>query len=91
MADNSNRRVTVTAEEEQKKAKAPKAKDEQAVKPKAPRKKKETTLPTPATGAEPREGDACPLCRQGRIIRGKTAFGCSRWREGCTYRVPFKQ
>ncbi len=91
MADNSNRRVTVTAEEEQKKAKAPKAKDEQAVKPKAPRKKKETTLPTPATGAEPREGDACPLCRQGRIIRGKTAFGCSRWREGCTYRMPFNK
>ena len=34
-------------------------------------------------------GDLCPLCQQGRIIRGRTAYGCSRWREGCTWREPF--
>ncbi|MBR3647220.1 MAG: DNA topoisomerase III [Paludibacteraceae bacterium] len=34
-------------------------------------------------------GYLCPVCRRGTIIRGRTAFGCSRWREGCTYRVPF--
>lgn len=34
-------------------------------------------------------GELCPLCRQGRLIRGKQAYGCSRWKEGCTYRVSF--
>lgn len=34
-------------------------------------------------------GERCPVCRQGRIIRGNTQYGCSRWREGCGYREPF--
>ena len=34
-------------------------------------------------------GMLCPVCRQGLIIRGNTRYGCSRWREGCTYREPF--
>ena len=34
-------------------------------------------------------GIPCPLCKQGRIIRGRTRYGCSRWREGCTYAAPF--
>ena len=34
-------------------------------------------------------GMLCPVCRQGVIIRGNTQYGCSRWREGCTYREPF--
>lgn len=34
-------------------------------------------------------GMQCPLCKQGRIIRGRTRYGCSRWREGCTYAAPF--
>ncbi len=24
-----------------------------------------------------------------RIIKGKTAYGCSNWKEGCQYRLPF--
>ena len=31
----------------------------------------------------------CPVCRRGKIIRGKTRYGCSRWRDGCTYSEPF--
>lgn len=34
-------------------------------------------------------GMLCPVCRQGHIIRGNTRYGCSRWREGCTYAEPF--
>ena len=34
-------------------------------------------------------GMLCPVCRQGLIIRGNTRYGCSRWREGCTYQEPF--
>lgn len=36
-------------------------------------------------------GMTCPVCKQGTIIKGKTAYGCSRWREGCAYRMPFSQ
>ena len=31
-------------------------------------------------------GKPCPICGQGTIIKGKTAYGCSRWKEGCGYR-----
>lgn len=34
-------------------------------------------------------GMPCPKCGVGHIIKGNTAYGCSRWREGCTYRMPF--
>ena len=48
-----------------------------------------------ATNAQPkspriRAGMKCPLCGEGKIIKGHTAYGCSRWREGCTFRKPFK-
>ena len=49
-------------------------------------------LPSGAVGgASPLVGQPCPLCGQGHIIRGKTAYGCSRWKEGCTWRQPFTQ
>ena len=34
-------------------------------------------------------GMQCPVCRKGVIIRGNTRYGCSRWREGCTYAEAF--
>lgn len=34
-------------------------------------------------------GMRCPVCGKGTIIRGKTRYGCSRWREGCTYAEQF--
>ncbi|MBF9220907.1 type IA DNA topoisomerase [Hymenobacter ruricola] len=30
----------------------------------------------------------CPACKTGHVVRGKTAFGCARFREGCTFRLP---
>jgi len=30
----------------------------------------------------------CPACKTGHILRGKTAFGCARFREGCQWRLP---
>ena len=35
-------------------------------------------------------GQPCPLCGKGIIIKGKTAFGCSEWKNGCSFRQPFK-
>ncbi|PKP10529.1 MAG: DNA topoisomerase III [Bacteroidetes bacterium HGW-Bacteroidetes-4] len=31
----------------------------------------------------------CPKCKQGYLLKGKAAFGCSRFREGCRFVVPF--
>ena len=36
-----------------------------------------------------KSGMRCPVCGKGTIIRGRTRYGCSRWREGCTYAEPF--
>jgi DNA topoisomerase-3 len=40
-------------------------------------------------GDQPVVGAPCPKCHKGHIIKGKTAYGCSRWKEGCDYRHPF--
>jgi len=34
-------------------------------------------------------GQPCPLCGKGHIIKGKTAYGCSEWRNGCGWRQVF--
>jgi DNA topoisomerase-3 len=31
----------------------------------------------------------CPRCGQGQMLKGKSAFGCSRYRDGCQFLVPF--
>ena len=95
MGDTTNRHVTVTAENQPKQRNAANktatsAPSAAAAAPKKPRKKKAATPSSSPLTTPPTEGAVCPLCGQGRIIRGKTAFGCSRWREGCTYRVPFQ-
>lgn len=37
-----------------------------------------------------KSGMRCPMCGKGIIIRGKTRYGCSHWREGCKYAEPFE-
>ena len=87
LSDNSLRHVTVTTDEDLKK--------KETKKRKAPAKKEEqkpannvTTESTPTT-ADNIIGKVCPLCGKGTIIKGKTAYGCSNWKEGCQYRKPF--
>jgi DNA topoisomerase-3 len=36
-----------------------------------------------------KSGMRCPVCGKGSIIRGRTRYGCSRWREGCSYAEQF--
>ena len=88
LRDNTNRRVTVTTDEDVKKkpAKRKAAPRKAATTPAA---KAAPTQPTPQ--ADPMVGKPCPLCGRGTLIKGKSAYGCSRWREGCTYRLPFQQ
>ena len=85
LSDNSNRRVTILTEEDLKK----KTKRKTAAKPKATTATKSAAKPGDATGVKP--GDVCPVCGKGVVIKGKTAYGCSRWKEGCSFRLPFEQ
>ena len=36
-----------------------------------------------------KSGMRCPICGKGIIIRGRTRYGCSRWKEGCSYAEQF--
>ena len=36
------------------------------------------------------ESPLCPLCKKGTILRGKTAYGCSEYANGCTFRLPYE-
>mgnify|MGYP000336091888 CR=1 FL=1 len=33
---------------------------------------------------------ACPKCNIGHLIRGKSAWGCSDWKKGCKFTLPFE-
>ena len=84
LRDNSNRRVTTLSEEDLKK----KAKKKATPKKKAATSTTSTDTPTATSNNDPLVGTTCPVCGKGTIIKGKTAYGCSRWREGCNYRKP---
>ena len=104
LRDNSNRRVTITTDEDLKKAKKKKTAAPKKAAAKSAAKSAATSStastknaaasPQPAT-SEPSADDSiigttCPVCGKGTIIKGKTAYGCSNWKNGCTYRVAFK-
>lgn len=84
LSDNSNRRVTVIDPEEEKKQKKKSAKPA-----KASRQTNASAKPAAPPSAVPAVGSVCPLCGKGTVVKGKTAYGCSNWASGCTYRVPF--
>lgn len=31
----------------------------------------------------------CPVCHKGTVIKGHSAYGCSCWKGGCQFRLPF--
>ncbi|MEL5895286.1 DNA topoisomerase 3 [Bacteroides sp. GD17] len=97
LSDNTNRRITIQEAVQEKTGKSSaSAKADAGDKPKkepkkrAPRKpaaKKETVQ---AEQPDVLVGQPCPLCGKGTIIKGKTAYGCSEWKTGCTFRKPFE-
>jgi DNA topoisomerase III len=91
LSDNTNRRITiqdaVAAQAEEKAKKEPKKRER---KPSVPKEKKPKATPAATSlttaNADSLVGRPCPLCGKGTIIKGKTAYGCSEWKNGCTYR-----
>ena len=86
LADTSNRRITVQPLPPAKPAKASASK-EKSDKPKKEPRKRAPKKAAPAGDSV--VGQPCPVCGKGFIIKGKTAYGCSRWKEGCAFRKPF--
>ncbi|MDE7470779.1 MAG: hypothetical protein K2M57_04965, partial [Paramuribaculum sp.] len=62
---------------------------------KVERKGKEASAEKPKAKRSPAvrklEAIVWPECGQGHILKGRSAYGCSRYREGCGLRLPFEQ
>lgn len=92
LRDNTNRRVTILTDEDLKKKK--KTTKKKTTTAKADNKKADAPQPTPPDSTSADDsiiGTTCPICGKGTIIKGKTAYGCSNWRNGCTYRIDFNK
>ena len=96
LSDNTNRRITVVQDETpagEKKRQREKTTEQTAPSASKPRQRKKTAV-TPSSSPALPEGDAmigraCPVCGKGIIIKGRTAYGCSEWKNGCPFRKPF--
>ncbi len=85
LSDNSQRTVRATTEEDLK------AKGKKTVRKKAIADTGNLAEKSDVKVSAVREGDVCPLCGKGHLIRGKASFGCSEWKNGCTFRAAFEQ
>ena len=81
LRDNSGSKILVQNGGDRPSPSATGKEAEKPAKEKAPRKPRVTKL----------EQIACPECGQGHILKGRTAYGCSRFREGCTLRLSFEE
>ena len=79
-SDTSARTITIHEAVEEKSA-AEKGKKKTKSKPKEKPVKEET--------APAETKPICPMCRKGSILRGKTAYGCSEYKNGCSFRLDY--
>ncbi|MGB1043343.1 MAG: DNA topoisomerase III, partial [Tenacibaculum sp.] len=35
-------------------------------------------------------GKECPKCKNGQLLKGSTAYGCSAYKNGCDFKLPFE-
>lgn len=97
LADNSNRRVSAAAEEKKPTIKKRTTTTNKKSRVQKNDNKADNVIPTekaptpviPSSTEDSIIGRKCPICGKGIIIKGKTAYGCSNWKEGCNYRIPF--
>ena len=91
LQDASPRRLVITDDATEQVAKKPKSRKAapKATKPK-PNSAKSSDGQQPAIApSDDLIGKPCPLCGKGVVIKGRTAYGCSLWREGCAFKLPF--
>ena len=85
LSDQTGRTITIeqAAPEKPQAEKEPKGK-----KTRKPRAKKEKTAGQPESTTVPAK-PVGPICKKGSILRGKTAYGCSEYKDGCTFRMDY--
>ncbi len=91
LSDNSPATITLISDDDLKpaKKKAAAKKSSAAKKPQTERKSKASSSAAPhLVPSDSLIGQPCPLCGKGTIIKGRTAYGCSRYKE-CSFRLPF--
>ena len=91
LQDASPRRLVITDDATEQVARKPKSRKAapKAAKPK-PNSAKSSDGQQPAIApSDDLIGKPCPLCGKGVVIKGRTAYGCSLWREGCAFKLPF--
>ena len=91
LQDASPRRLVITDDATEQVAKKPKSRKAapKSAKPK-PNSAKSSDGQQPAIApSDDLIGKPCPLCGKGVVIKGRTAYGCSLWREGCAFKLPF--
>ena len=91
LQDASPRRLVITDDATEEVARKPKSRKAapKATKPK-PNSAKSSDGQQPAIApSDDLIGKPCPLCGKGVVIKGRTAYGCSLWREGCAFKLPF--
>lgn len=91
LRDNSNRRITTTTDEDLKKKRTTRSTTRKKATTQSGGK---TSIAAKPAKPQPTADDSiigtkCPLCGTGTIIKGKTAYGCSNWKNGCNYRIAF--
>lgn len=91
LRDNSNRRITTTTDEDLKKKRTTRSTTRKKSATRSDGKTSTTAKPAKPqpTADDSIIGTKCPLCGTGTIIKGKTAYGCSNWKNGCNYRIAF--
>ena len=47
--------------------------------------------PSALPNAENPVGMTCPICKKGKLIQGRTAWGCNQYASGCKFVFPFVQ
>ena len=91
LQDASPRRLVITDDATEQVARKPKSRKAapKVTKPK-PNSAKSSDGQQPAIApSDDLIGKPCPLCGKGVVIKGRTAYGCSLWREGCAFKLPF--
>ncbi|MBO4596820.1 MAG: DNA topoisomerase 3 [Bacteroidaceae bacterium] len=100
LADNTNRRISLEVEEEKPapKKRAPRKStkkkdgdegDEAAVASEGSDSPKPKPASPSLVPSDELIDTVCPVCGQGRIIKGRAAYGCSNWKSGCKFVLPF--
>ncbi len=88
LSDNTNRRITIQEAVQAAPEKEKKETKKRVRKPSAPKEKKKDGVAV-ASSADSLEGKICPVCGKGVILKGNKAYGCSEWKNGCTFRQSF--